>query len=311
MRRTTAGVNYFRLYSPTSTTRITEEENGGRTSRTAESTLQEITTDNAILRESDKVQEKTFDIELKEDICVMRPDTKLVTVDILGIDEAGASSKYKKYVSDKWHTFDCVIVVVDGRQGVNTDEQVKLLEFVNEKGLQTKDVPVIILCNKVDDPDNEEQQVLVDEAQQVVERIFKVISRKTALGQVLSKANDVQQPFPMFIPISAIHGFIYQSSSLMSEHQFQKFDKSLVDKIGKENLGVQWKRLSQDEKLTKAFQVVNNPTQCREALALCNFDKFLTVEVKKINYPCSTSKSKWPRRVFRMNIVWPTNSKLF
>jgi hypothetical protein len=29
--------------------------------------------------------------------------------------------------------------------------------------------------------------------------------------------------------------------------------------------------------LTKAFQVVNDPTQCRDALALCNFDKFLTV----------------------------------
>jgi GTP1/Obg family GTP-binding protein len=40
---------------------------------------------------------------------------------------------------------------MDGKQGVNSEEQVNLLNLVKES-MDTKEVPVIILCNKVDDP---------------------------------------------------------------------------------------------------------------------------------------------------------------
>jgi site-specific DNA-adenine methylase len=39
---------------------------------------------------------------------------------------------------------------MDGKQGVNSEEQVNLLNLVKES-MDTKEVPVII-CNKVDDP---------------------------------------------------------------------------------------------------------------------------------------------------------------
>jgi GTPase Era involved in 16S rRNA processing len=81
----------------------------------------------------------------------MRKDTKLVVVDIPGINEAGSCDKYMKHVKEKWATFDCVVVVMDGKQGVNSEEQVNLLNLVKES-MDTKEVPVIILCNKVDDP---------------------------------------------------------------------------------------------------------------------------------------------------------------
>jgi hypothetical protein len=49
--------------------------------------LKEITEDT--LRESGQVQEKWFDIELPT-LCSMRKDTKLVVVDIPGVNEAGS-----------------------------------------------------------------------------------------------------------------------------------------------------------------------------------------------------------------------------
>jgi signal recognition particle receptor subunit beta len=117
----------------------------------ATSTLKEITEDNIKLRESGQVQEKWFDIELPDELCSMRKDTKLVVVDIPGVNEAGSCDKYMKHVKEKWATFDCVVVVMDGKQGVNSEEQVNLLNLVKES-MDTKEVPVIILCNKVDDP---------------------------------------------------------------------------------------------------------------------------------------------------------------
>jgi hypothetical protein len=54
--------------------------------------LKEITEDNIKLRESGQVQEKWFDIELPNELCSMRKDTKLVVVDIPGINEAARAT---------------------------------------------------------------------------------------------------------------------------------------------------------------------------------------------------------------------------
>jgi GTP1/Obg family GTP-binding protein len=81
-----------------------------------------------------------------------------------------------KHVKEKWATFDCV--VVDGwKAGRQSEEQVNLLNLVKES-MDTKEVPVIILCNKVDDPDDEEQAGLIAEARLKVEEIFGVGCRR-------------------------------------------------------------------------------------------------------------------------------------
>jgi predicted GTPase len=93
----------------------------------AESTLKEIISDNARLRQTSncsQVEKKIFEIELQETLCRMRSNTQLVIVDIPGINEARISDKYKNWVSNNWDTFDCAIVVMDGKHGVNTDTQV-------------------------------------------------------------------------------------------------------------------------------------------------------------------------------------------
>jgi GTPase SAR1 family protein len=258
MKRTTAGVNYFRIATAASTAEEEDTPNApGADSpetnppqewssfadnpRSASSTHKEIAEDNIKLRESNQVQEKWFDIELPKELCSMRKDTKLVVVDIPGINEAGSCDKYMEYVKEKWATFDCVVVVMDGKQGVNSEEQVNLLNVVKENQA-TKDVPVIILCNKVDDPDDEEQNGLIEEARAKVEEIFAVGCRDEALRKVLEAKSSGQttvfgQISPAFIPISAVHAFIRQSASLMSLEQFRGFDKELIEKLGRDQIG--------------------------------------------------------------------------
>jgi GTPase SAR1 family protein len=250
MRRTTAGVNEFRVITPKSKWKVVPEEasdsSAGSVStssttntivRTADSTLKEISADNVVLRESHLVQKKTFDIELEEELCDMRDDTQLVIVDIPGINEAGASTKYRDYVTDNWHTFDCVVVVTDGRQGVNTEEQLDLLALVEKNSREKKAIPVIILCNKVDEPEDEEQKVLLAEVRQAVERIFGIQDCQGALRKI---PDDTEDPFskklsPVFVPLSAIHAFIYRTASLMDFEQFKKFGNALIEKLGRDN----------------------------------------------------------------------------
>jgi len=297
MRRTTAGVNYFRIRSKQNRCckiqDVTAVPNSGTAActqwytlldpdvRTADSTLKEISADNANLRESTKVHEKFFDIEVEDMPCKMHDDTVLVVVDIPGINEAGSESKYQNYAREKWNTFDCVVLVMDGTKGVNDEEQVKFLQFAKENLEDKKDIPVIILCNKIDDPKDKEQAVLVDEAQKEIEHVFQVKDRKEALENLMRRGKEGSRGpddiFPVFIATSAIHAFIYRTASLMSIEQFKKFDAAMIEKIGHDEVGKwKWRKLSEEEQHLIAYNAVTDQKQYRERLEATNFDKFLT-----------------------------------
>lgn len=291
MKRTTAGINFFRVH--TTDTNATKDSSSSVDSsagsvasiptRSAKSILTEISADNVKLRKGDEIQEKTFDIQLKKDLVPMRKDTKLVFCDIPGINEANVVNKYKDYVSEKWESFDMVIVVMDARMGVNTEDQVFLLNFVKEQ-LKKKDIPVIVLCNKVDDPEDEEQAELVKEARKEVEKIFSANCRENALEQILKPTKGAKPKnkvldiclSPVFIPVSAIYAFIHQSASLMSRESFDNFDKDLLERLGREQIGRRrWNRLSEKQKYDEAFKVIKEGY--KDGLEDSNFDKLLTV----------------------------------
>jgi GTPase SAR1 family protein len=124
-KRTTAGINYFYL-------NVSSDKKGKR-QRSAESIHDEITADNKKkVRDGHDIIQKVFEIDIPEPIVRCHSDTILVLVDIPGINEAGTENKYKDFVSNNWKTFDCVIVVMDGKQGVNSEDQVFLLQFVKK-----------------------------------------------------------------------------------------------------------------------------------------------------------------------------------
>jgi GTPase SAR1 family protein len=305
MRRTTAGVNYFRLHhrlpavgggdedphvadACTAIDSISKADDPGKSAAarpeakecgsennkeeeasvwvannefvSAARTLDEISMDNVTLRESSFVNAKTFDISITEPLCEVRPDTRLVLVDIPGINEAGADGKYRSYVREHWDTFDCALVVMDGRQGANTEEQVKLLELVRDNKKQKKDIPTIIVCNKVDDPEDEEQAELVKEAKEEVYRIFDVGSPKS---------------LPIFIPTSAEFAYIYRTASLMTFEQFRMFDKERIDRLGRKEVGWKFTKLPMDEKLRLAYQAVTDQSLYADRIRATNFDVLL------------------------------------
>ncbi|KAL3938465.1 MAG: hypothetical protein SGBAC_006621, partial [Bacillariaceae sp.] len=147
-----------------------------------------------------------------------------------------------------------------------------------------KDVPVVILCNKIDDQDDEEQQELVSESQHEIEKIFGVPDRQKSLQQVLqagvcsTTTTFSEKVSPVFIPISGITAFVFQTCSNMSLERFRQFDENLIAKLGRDRIGkFRWKKLSDDEKIKEAHEAVSDPEGYQEGVADSNFDKFLKV----------------------------------
>jgi small GTP-binding protein len=293
MKRTTAGINYFRIHtkgtSMNEESPMDDDDTKGEwvemieNPHTAESALQEITVDNALLRETNTILEKYFDIELEDNFCTdVHSNARLVLVDIPGLNEAQTGAKYQEYLTSKWRTFDCIIVVMDAKQGVNTDDQVNLLKFV-KKNQEIRFQPVIILCNKVDDPEDEEQSEMVQEARKEVERVFEVTDRAKAMSKILqpgpSDAATVKSLLPAFLSFSASHAYFHQTVSLLSFEAFKKFDdKDLIEKYGKEYVGrAKWKGLSADDKIKAVYGIVTDPVMRQEGLEISSFDRLVKV----------------------------------
>eukprot|EP00980_Cylindrotheca_fusiformis_P031654 scaffold26754_cov113-Cylindrotheca_fusiformis.AAC.1 len=96
MKRTTAGVNEFAICSSTEWALASDKKPCD-----PKSILKETTEANDVLRKSNQMAVKSFEIELKEELCEMRKDTRLAIANIPGINEAGASKKYRDYVEEK------------------------------------------------------------------------------------------------------------------------------------------------------------------------------------------------------------------
>ncbi|CAB9505888.1 expressed unknown protein [Seminavis robusta] len=263
MRRTTAGINFFRIVP---STLATTEEKDQEEIKPADKVHEEIEASNKKLRESQQIEEKWFTIQIDKQLCEMREKTSLVMVDIPGINEADTNSIYMNYVQENWKDFDCVIVIMDARQGVNTEEQVGLLRLVKENLAAKKHVPVIVMFNKVDDPDDKEQAVLVKESQDKIAKMFAVGCRDQALKQLPKLSGkkgamhtvSTSDLYPIVIPVSAIRAYFYRAASTLSYDKFRtKFDLEIVDKIGREEFGRRkWERMPLEKKYKSLHDLV-------------------------------------------------------
>ena len=209
----------------------------------------------------------------------MRDDTRLVFIDIPGTNEAHSDQLYLDHVKKSWDEFDCVIVVIDANSGANTEEQVNLLKLVNQHTKKIKDIPVLVLCNKVDNPNNKEVMGMVAEARKEVERIFGVTDRVKALTQALAgkSSKGKARASPCFIPISAENAFLYRHVSKVPLADYNLLDKTYLERIGYKEAGENtWPELSRQEKHQLVHKVLRDPKKYKNRIEKSNFDKVLT-----------------------------------
>ena len=165
---------------------------------------------------------------------------------------------------------------MDGKQGVNTEEQLSSSSSLKIIKRRRENISLIILLNKVDDPDDEEQSLLIDESRKEAEKQFHC-----QLGEFLQptqqQARKRKAKFTaVLVPTSAMHAYFYRTASLMTFDQFKKFDKELIEKIGREEVGrFKWKGLSQEKRYHAVYEAVREEGQYKERLEATNFDKFL------------------------------------
>ena len=213
----------------------------------------------AVGKSGKKVTEHHFDVELEADILhEMRDDARLVFVDVPSFFPKG--SHYLDYLEKKWDEMDCAIIVLDVMSN-NSAENVTIMNFVKHCLKKRKDLPIVIVCNKVDDTEDEELMAMVDAV------------RKESLAVILGEKSREVVTNLAFIPISAKSAYWYRSASKLSFEEFAKIDKSVIDEMGREEIGrFRWKRMSTEDQYMAVYSIMQDEEEYRARLRASNFD---------------------------------------
>lgn len=213
----------------------------------------------AVGKSGKKVTEHHFDVELEGDILhEMRDDARLVFVDVPSFFPEG--NHYLDYLEKKWDEMDCAIIVLDA-MSTNSVENVTIMNFVKHCLKKRKDLPIVIVCNKVDDTEDEELMAMVDAV------------RKESLAVILGEKSREVVTNLAFIPISAKSAYWYRSASKLSFEEFTKIDKATIDEMGREEIGrFRWKRMSTEEQYMTVYSIMQDEEEYRVRLRASNFD---------------------------------------
>lgn len=213
----------------------------------------------AVGKSGKKVTEHHFDVELEGDILhEMRDDARLVFVDVPSFFPE--ASHYLDYLEKKWDEMDCAIVVLDALS-TNSVENITIMNFVKHCLKKRKDLPIVIVCNKVDDTEDDELMAMVDSV------------RRESLAVILGEKSKEVVTNLAFIPISAKSAYWYRSASKLSFEEFTKIDQSTIDEIGREEIGrFRWKRMSTEEQYMAIHSIMQDEEEYRVRLRASNFD---------------------------------------
>ena len=204
-----------------------------------------ITVDNV------ELTELVFSVNLEAQVVPMRSDTQLVFKVL---------SRNKALLAQQWDALDAVIAVLDGKKGMQEDD-VDLLKCIQDHQGK-REIPLIVLCNKIDDIDNEKLVRHVEKAKAKFKKVFDI------------KETD-ERPF-RFCAISALSSFIYRAGSRSSALQFERFDKDLVEIVGKQHFGSKkWKKMTEQERNSETHSIIRDPKHFQEGMRDCGFDQVM------------------------------------
>jgi GTPase Era involved in 16S rRNA processing len=168
---TQSSINCFRILPPHRTSDVfsSSAEAILTATTTAAETFEETKEQNESIRQRnpDSIHVNEFNLSLDKSNAFLegRGDTSLVFVDIPGLDpEEMIHCGYKKYLKESWEDLSCLMYVSDlrnERQWNTSDKQ--LLAFIADL-MKTKQIPMLVVGTKVDEPDDERVQLLLERA---------------------------------------------------------------------------------------------------------------------------------------------------
>ena len=203
----------------------------------------------------DDIKEAVYLVPKVHNLVDMKDNTYLSVYDIPGLNDARTKDIFYEYMDTNFYKFDIVIFVIDIYSGLNTSEEIEILNKIlnnikknkEEHGVINK---LIVLANKCDELsfNGGSFKIMDDELSEMYQQIELTVFQKV-------QEIDESIEFSIF-PLSAEDSYIYRMYDRNPEYEL---DIKHINKFGYNEYGKsRWNRLSDTKKKDKIKDLMSN-----------------------------------------------------
>lgn len=220
---------------------------------------------------SNKCEEVTYNVLPIPDIFDKLKHGKSIEYkiyDIPGLNDSVTKNKFYDYIKNNFYKFDIVIYNVDINSGLNTTDELDILNLIKSCIEETQkkynnNVNLMIICNKCDDLTENDKGELIGSEE--IEEMYQQVCD-------IAKANNINCPI---LKYSAAYTYMYRSINTP-----ENIDIEYINKIGIDNFGrVPWAKQSKGKSVDQLWELIKPhlSDSSSESLVLSGFEQFKKV----------------------------------
>lgn len=227
-----------------------------------------ITTKGENFNLSDYGNELTFYVEPME----MNIDSqiKICIYDIPGMNDARTKSVYYDYLEKNFHKFNIILFVIDIQSGLNTSDEMDILEFLSRhiakhKKESNKNIGLLGVINKADSMqlDGDKLEVL-GELGEMFDQSAKTIEQKFSQYSIQSNLLGC-------IPICGLDSNLYRM--IKKYKDITKLSNENILRIGINEEGSKFRKLNSNEQKRKVQEIIQKENFVDDMINLSGFSQ--------------------------------------
>ena len=205
---------------------------------------------------------------------------------------------YYKYLESNFHKFNIILFVVDIQSGLNTSDEIDILNFlaknINKHKIKSnKNINMLTIVNKADDM----QLSNIDKLEVLGEWGEMFEQTKNTIKQIFKKEN-IEASSVDCIPICGLDAHLYRM--IKKYKDIKKLSREHILRIGINEEGSKFRRCSPDEQTDKVREIIKDNKFVESMIKLSGFSQIETCLNKFIGVKGNSMVVE--------NILWELNS---
>jgi len=227
-------------------------------------------TENGHKLSKDEYSELVFNVG-KLDINILQ-DSFVNVYDIPGLNDARTKDVYYEYLDNNFHKFNLVIFLVDIHSGLNTSDEIDMVNFITNNTRQqleknNRKIYTLVVVNKADDMQLDEEQdklVITGELGEMYDQVSKTLHCE------FDKKN-ISEHLVGIIPLCAIDSYLYR---MVKKHgRSFKLSPEQILKIGVNENGKKFSTLKPATQERKVYEILDDATFIETMIKLSGFSR--------------------------------------
>jgi predicted GTPase len=202
--------------------------------------------------------------------------------DIPGLNDAKTKDTYYKYLEDNFHKFNIILFVVDINSGLNTSDEIDIVNFLADNVLKhktqsDKTISVLTVVNKVDDMQLSE----INNTLEIIGELGEMYEQTVHTITDIFKNKGIRENALSCIPICGTDAHLYRMIKKYKDSY--NLTQAQILKIGINDDGKKFSKYNTEEQALRVNEIIQKEGFVDDMIKLSGFSEIEKVLTQFIN----------------------------